>query len=54
MSDRIFFPLVGAAAIAMIALSLFWPQGRSAPAQNLPTAEKAAPPAQPAAPVAPK
>jgi len=32
MPDRLFFPLLAAAAIALIALSLVWPRGMSAPA----------------------
>ncbi len=27
MSDRLFFPLIGFAALAIIALALVWPQG---------------------------
>ena len=50
MPDRIFFPLVGAAALAMIALSLVWPQGRSAPLSGADTAQ----PAAVSPPVAPK
>jgi hypothetical protein len=31
MSDRLFFPLVALIALALIALSLVWPQGQGAP-----------------------
>ena len=31
MSDRIFFPLVALIALALIVLSLVWPQGLGAP-----------------------
>ncbi|HEX4741665.1 MAG TPA: hypothetical protein VH353_10065 [Caulobacteraceae bacterium] len=31
MSDRLFFPLVALIALALIALSLVWPQGSGAP-----------------------
>ncbi len=30
MSDRVLFPLMGLAAVAMIALALVWPQGLGA------------------------
>ena len=32
MSDRLFFALAGLIAVAMIALALVWPGGRSEPA----------------------
>ena len=31
MSDRLFFPLLALIALALIALSLVWPQGLGAP-----------------------
>ena len=31
MSDRLFFPLVALIALALILLSLVWPQGTGAP-----------------------
>jgi hypothetical protein len=31
MSDRLFFPLVALIALALVALSLVWPQGLGAP-----------------------
>jgi hypothetical protein len=31
MRDRVFLPLVALAALALIALSLVWPQGQGAP-----------------------
>ncbi|MBV8682331.1 MAG: hypothetical protein JO111_05625 [Caulobacteraceae bacterium] len=43
MSDRLFFPLVALIALALIALSLVWPQGLGAPSP--------APFGQPLAPV---
>ncbi len=59
MSDRVFFPLAALIALAMIALSLVWPQGLGAPSPapfghplaplHPPAAKRAAPPAAPEA-----
>ena len=60
MSDRLFFPLVALIALALVALSLVWPQGLGAPSpapfghplaplRQDPTPPQGARPAQPVA-----